>query len=366
MGGTNVITVFGVQGSGKSYTVGALIEGGLIAVPELGPLPKPLATVVFHYSADATYRSEFATLATPTHDPAATEWLKSTGSFPAAVDEVVVLVPSRQVERRRAEYGDVRVEPLTLSPSELTLADWKLLMGIDGGRQMYAKELKLVFKDLGSDFTVDQLTERIERAELPRQQKGLAKARVRFVEEYLSNAGRVRDWLTPGRLLIIDVRDEYIDKEEALSIFMVLLSRFAETSSEGSQPFNKMVVFDEAHKYMTQSSLTEAIKEAVREMRHKGVTMVIASQDPQSIPTVVVELSTIIVAHRITSPTWLRTLRNASQAFESAGRGELAGLRSGEALIWSAGGSVLYRQPQRVKTRPRLTEHGGDTVRVDG
>lgn len=366
MGGTNVITVFGVQGSGKSYTVGSLVEGGLIRMPALGPLPKPLATVVFHYSADATYRSEFATLARPTHDPVAVEWLRERGAAPAAVDEVVVLVSERQLDRRRTEYSGLRVEPLGLSASELTLADWKLLMGIEGGKQMYAKELALVLRDMEGDFTADQLRERIEQTELPKQQKSIAKARVRFVEEYLRTDGHVRDWLKPGRLLIVDVRDELIDKDEALSIFMVLLNRFAEVNAEGSERFNKMVVFDEAHKYMTETSLTDAIKEAVREMRHKGVTMVIASQDPLSVPAVVVELSTVIITHRITSPAWLRSLKNSSQAFESAGKGELAGLRAGQALVWSAGGSSRYRQPQRVDTRPRLTEHGGGTVRVDG
>jgi hypothetical protein len=366
MGGTNVITVFGVQGSGKSYTLGSLVEGGLIHVPALGPLPKPLATVVFHYSADATYRSEFATLAQPTQDPIAVEWLREHGATPTAVDEVVVLVSERQLDRRRIEYSGLRVEPLGLSASELTLADWKLLMGIEGGKQMYAKELALVLRDLQADFTADQLKERIEQTDLPKQQKSIAKARVRFVEEYLRTDGNVRDWLKPGRLLIIDVRDELIDKDEALSIFMVLLNRFAEVNAEGPDRFNKMVVFDEAHKYMTDTSLTDAIKEAVREMRHKGVTMVIASQDPLSVPTVVVELSTVIIAHRITSPAWLKSLKNSSQAFESAGKGELAGLRAGQALVWSAGGSNRYKQPQRVDTRPRLTQHGGGTVRVDG
>jgi DNA helicase HerA-like ATPase len=164
-------------------------------------------------------------------------------------------------------------------------------------------------------------------------------------------------------LLIIDVRDDLIDKDEALSLFMVLLNRFAEASAPDR--FNKMIVFDEAHKYMDDSSLTDAITEAVREMRHKGVTLVISSQDPPSVPSVVVELSTVIVAHRMSAPTWLRALQRSSQAFTEVKPGDLAVLRNGQALLWSSGGSARYRTPQRIQIRPRLTEHGGHTVRVD-
>ena len=366
LGGTNVITVFGVQGSGKSYTVGSLIEGGLLNAPRLGPLPQPLATVVFHYSADATYRSEFATLSDPNDDPDSSGWLQQNGLAGKSVHDVVVLASERQLETRRLEYPGARVEPLTLAPSELTLGDWKLLMGIEGGKQMYAKELALVLRDLGKDFSGDQLRERIDGTDLSKQQKSTAKARVRFVEEYLHQDRKVVDWLAPGRLLIIDVRDELIDKDEALSIFMVLLNRFAGAGTVDADRFNKMVVFDEAHKYMSDTSLTDAINEAVREMRHKGITLVIASQDPLSIPSVVIELSTVIITHRMSSPAWLRTLKNSSQAFQAVKPGELAALKSGQALLWSAGGSARYRVPQKVQTRQRMTKHGGGTVRVDG
>ena len=58
---------------------------------------------------------------------------------------------------------------------------------------------------------------------------------------------------------------------------------FAETTWQGRR-FNKLVVFDEAHKYIDSPDLVAGLVEVVREMRHKGTVMV-ASQDPPSVPT---------------------------------------------------------------------------------
>jgi hypothetical protein len=364
VGGTNVVTLFGVQGSGKSYTSGVIIEAGLIPSPQLGPLPNPLATVVFHYSADSSYRSEFASMATAATDPVEASWADGP-ALPQPVDEVIVLVAERQIDKRRTEYPNARVEPLSIGPAELTSANWKLLMGIEGGQQMYAKALNQVLRGLPDNFTVGDLRTGIEQSGLSPQQKSIATQRVDFVDEYLSEAAHVVDWIRPGRLVIVDLRDEYIDKEEALALFMVLLSRFAEAQPIAARGLNKMIVFDEAHKYMRDSTLTDAITEAVREMRHKGVTLVIASQDPPSIPAVIIELSTVLVVHKMTSPNWLRHLQRYNTAFADIQTGEVAQLRPGNAFVWSAGGANRFRQPQRIQTRHRLTIHGGGTIRAD-
>lgn len=182
-----------------------------------------MAAVVFHYSGDASYISEFATLGTPNDDPAAAKWLRDLGMEPTAVDDVVVLAAADELERRRSEYETLRVEPLKMSPSELTLADWKLLMGVEGGKQMYAKALAQVLRTLGDDFSTDDLRAGIDETDLSKSQQGIAKARVDFVDAYLDVNARVTDWIRPGRLLIVDARDPLIDQDEALSLFMVLL-----------------------------------------------------------------------------------------------------------------------------------------------
>ncbi|MEZ4402403.1 MAG: hypothetical protein R3B06_20425 [Kofleriaceae bacterium] len=84
----------------------------------------------------------------------------------------------------------------------------------------------------------------------------------------------------PGRLIIVDLRDEFIEKDEALGLFVVLLSSSPTRSTEmrraRSTPFNKLVVFDEAHKPIDSPDLVAGLIEVVREMRHKGTSIMVA------------------------------------------------------------------------------------------
>jgi hypothetical protein len=46
------------------------------------------------------------------------------------------------------------------------------------------------------------------------------------------------------------------------------------------------------------------VVETIREMRHQGTSVLIASQDPLSVPRAVVELTSLLILHRMTSPQW--------------------------------------------------------------
>ena len=80
-----------------------------------------------------------------------------------------------------------------------------------------------------------------------------------------------------------------MEQEEALALFMVLLRAFSQGTDASGQPFNRLIVFDEAHKYMENARLTNAIVEAIREMRHRATSVIVASQNPPSVPKEVIE-----------------------------------------------------------------------------
>src|SRR5262252_9399167 len=52
---THTISLFGVQGGGKSYTLGTIAEMASLAIPHINALPRPLATIIFHYSPTQDY-----------------------------------------------------------------------------------------------------------------------------------------------------------------------------------------------------------------------------------------------------------------------------------------------------------------------
>ena len=66
---THTISLFGVQGGGKSYTLGSVIEAATLAAPPVNLLPRPLATIVFHYSPTLDYEPEFTSMVAPNTDP---------------------------------------------------------------------------------------------------------------------------------------------------------------------------------------------------------------------------------------------------------------------------------------------------------
>jgi DNA helicase HerA-like ATPase len=168
--------------------------------------------------------------------------------------------------------------------------------------------------------------------------------------------------MRPGRTIIVDLRDEWIEKQEALELFVVMMRIFSAQKLDG-QEFNKLLVFDEAHKYMTESELIGQVVETIREMRHHATSIVIASQDPLSVPRVVIELSTVLMLHRMTSPQWLKHLKTAIIALEGLDDGQLSALAPGEALVWAQRSTEkrFSQKPQKITIRPRVTQHGGGT-----
>ena len=156
-------------------------------------------------------------------------------------------------------------------------------MGAVGSQSMYIRQVGLIMKKLRDELTLAGLRKGVEDSGLSDHLKELALLRLRFAEEYVDDQQDLTSVLRPGRLVIVDLRDELVEKDEALGLFVVLLQMFAETTYEGRQ-FNKLVVFDEAHKYIDSPDLVAGLVEVVREMRHKGTSILVASQDPPSVP----------------------------------------------------------------------------------
>jgi DNA helicase HerA-like ATPase len=305
-------------------------------------------------------------MAEPNDDAASVDILeKDYGAEPAGVDDVRILVPEPLLAKRRGEFPGLDVHPLVVSTGELTLADWKLLMGVEGGDQLYVKAMTTMFRRLRDNISLPSLREALDESTLSTASKAIAETRIRFVEEFAADEGGAADHIAPGRLLIVDVRDPLMEESDVLALFMVLLRLFSQARDRDGRAFNKLIVFDEAHKYMDNARLTGAIVETVREMRHVGTSVVIASQNPPSVPRDVVELCTVLVAHKFTSPQWLEHVRKVNEAFgRDLAPPQLAALSSGEAYVWSRDGAPELRRPQRVRMRPRLSRHGGGTRRA--
>lgn len=360
---THTISLFGVQGGGKSYTLGSIIEMACVPIAGVNELPRPLATVIFHYSPTLDYRPEFTSMVAPNTNAAEVAALRERyGAEPRGLEDVVILTPAAKVEERKTEYPGIPVFPIAFAASELKASHWKFLMGAVGSQSMYIRQIALVLKKLRDGLTLDALRDGIAHSGLSDHLMDLAQLRLRFAEEYIDDTRRLTDVLRPGRLVIVDLRDELVEKDEALGLFVVLLQMFAETTYNG-RSFNKLVVFDEAHKYVDNPDLVGGLVEVVREMRHKGTSILVASQDPPSVPTSLIELSSQIILHKFNSPSWLKHIQKANSALESLTAVRLAALGPGEAYVWSskATDDAFTKGTVKIRCRPRVTQHGGGT-----
>jgi hypothetical protein len=360
---THTISLFGVQGGGKSYTLGSIIEMATMPISGINKLPKPLASVVFHYSQTQDYKPEFTSMVNPNTDASSlASLIEDYQAEGKALKDIVLLTPANKLSERQEEYPEIEVLPLKFASSELQAPHWRFLMGAIGNQAAYIRQINQIMRGMRNNLTLGSLQEAVENSALSDAQKSLAQMRLGFAAEYIDDSINLGSIIKPGRLIIVDLRDEFIEKDEALGLFVVILQIFSEAKWNGEQ-FNKLVVFDEAHKYIESPDLVAELITVVREMRHKGTSILVASQDPPSVPVALIELSSQIVLHKFNSPIWLKHIQKANSALSNLSPDNMARLKPGEAYVWSSKSTEQTFSHQAVKAslRPRITAHGGST-----
>ena len=190
---THTISLFGVQGGGKSYTLGAIAEMASLKIPRVNRLPHPLATVIFHYSPTMDYKPEFTSMVEANGDEKEVEKLHASyGARPHALSDVVLLVPHAKLEERRNEYPGIEVHPLKFAASELQASHWRFLMGAVGNQAAYIRQLNRVMKSLRDRLTIQGLRHGIDSSSLPDQLKDLARMRLDLATEYIDDTAQLR------------------------------------------------------------------------------------------------------------------------------------------------------------------------------
>ena len=367
---TNTISLFGVQGGGKSYTIGTISEMVLKQFSSINKLPAPLAGVIFHYSESMDYEPEFTSMIYKNDQERELQKLKERyGAEPGSIEDVIILTPKDKIEERKLEYPSIKVKPIAFNSKELNVQDWMFILGALGNDSTYIRQLKAIMKEHRSNISIDGLAHSVNESELlGTSQKALARQKLSFAREYIDDNFMMRDVLKPGRLIIVDLRDEFIVKDEALGLFVIMLNIFSAVKKIEDKHFNKFIVFDEAHKYMDNKDLTGNIVTAIREMRHKGVSIMIASQDPPSLPNEIIELSSIVLLHKFNSPQWLKHIQKSITQLSSLTPADMSALTPGEGFLWATKASErsISSKPVKISTRPRVTKHGGGTIQATG
>ncbi|GAB1312379.1 Zona occludens toxin N-terminal domain-containing protein [Madurella fahalii] len=356
--------ICGSQGSGKSHTLSCLLENAL-APCKANVLPRPLTGIVFHYD---TFISDSG------GSPCEVAWLSSNTDI-----KVRVLCPPTNIRTMRnlyARFPNVKVEELRLNESDLNTKRMLDLMAVTTGGnlplylhvvQRILRDMRIVQQRTGSGFDYSEFKKQLQAEDLTDAQLSPLKQRLETLESFMvekqakaydmfaapqrggggggggsssSNTNNNKNrghkpaarskgtsWAPQSSVLtVVDLSCPCVTPEMACSLFHICLSLFLE---QDAAAVGRVVALDEAHKYMTAGSaeclaLTDALLATIRLQRHLGARVLVSTQEPTVSPKLL-DLCTVTVVHRFTSPDWLGALRR-----------HLAGVSSGSRLLEKA------------------------------
>jgi uncharacterized protein len=165
-----------------------------------------------------------------------------------------------------------------------------------------------------------------------------------------------------GRLIIVDLQGL---SDSARQIVVALLSsEILRAASHKSRPIRPVfVVYEEGHNFAPAGEVSiskNIIKRIAAEGRKFGVGFAIVSQRPSKLDADVTSQCNTIVAMRIKNPDDQRFIQRTSDYFSAADLAELPSLSTGEALV--TGRAIVA--PLIVKVGSKALAHGGVSPNV--
>ena len=305
----------GLQGSGKSHTVGVVLENCLLPYEFSGILclNQPMAGLVFHYdpsernfceatgmeqwskdlvrrvaTSNTSYRVNpgveetkigenlddalTATENVPPNSTSATEEPPSTLSAifqnKPLKSKIIVLVSPTNFKSRKEFYSSESYEvyPLLFRWKELDVIQLKKLMRLnESDGQLYVSLMLAKLRKYhraGHLPEFDAFIEEIQgEKDLSAGQLGPLRQRLTLLQQFISESDEnkalqgqqrdLKDLIGSGRLVVADLTDPMLAPIEANGIFQVLLEQFRKIPRESCN-CGKIVVCDEAHKYFDE------------------------------------------------------------------------------------------------------------------
>ncbi|KAI0952591.1 hypothetical protein AcV7_008342 [Taiwanofungus camphoratus] len=242
-----------------------------------------------------------------------------------------VYVPNSSLKTMKNTYeplgSNVQVRPLLFSECELDAEAFLIMMavGSSDSAPLYIHVILVAFclkydpcccelilnttqsilRELGENYTFQAFLARLEhrkRSFNPHQLAGLEQ-RMALLKSFMYKDGEAQHVrFAEGQLTIIDLSDPFIDTAIACGLFEIMIRLFLRTDVNTG----KVLVVDEAHKYLStskgSSGLTNALTSLTRQQRHLGVRVIISTQEPTTVPPVLLDMCTVAILHRFSSP----------------------------------------------------------------
>ena len=379
----HVIGVFGARGTGKSFTLGVLVEC-LAGLPEAVEGLSPAAAVVI-----LDVQNQFWTLALapnrnlPEDGPHLAD-LNRWGLAPAAVGGAVFWTPCAPDKH----LPDAEV--FQMSPKQLCPDDWLAILEQDRYSPMGQALIELL--RLSDGHSPDELAKNARATVLPSFQSGTVDG-LRWRLESVAGMGLigepgvdVENLLKPGRISVMLLRNlpENMRALAAGVLSRILAARMSDHHQArkvarrrgGGGPGDGMperlwLAVDEAHVIVPSEAKTpasEPLVDYVKRGRDAGLSLIFATQQPSAVDGKLMSQADVTFTHGLSFDADIqaaakRMPADASHTYERDGRkipslgGVVRALGPGDAIVAdSTSGRIFIQQ-----TRPRLTAHGGNT-----
>ncbi|KAK7937628.1 uncharacterized protein PG986_014496 [Apiospora aurea] len=290
-----------------------------------------------------------------------------------------------------------RVMPLYLTENQLNISRILKLMAVDpttSNMPLYMEVVMNITRQMameGPTFTYTEFRRRLEEVQWVKGQDGPLNMRLQLLDAFLAPSPFTKTtrpaqadediWaFAPGSLTIVDLSDPFLSSDDACVLFSICLSIFLEDRST----CGRVVALDEAHKFLVQSGeariLTGELTSIIRQQRHTGTRVIIATQEPTLAPELI-DLANATFVHRFLSPAWYKTLEGHLAAASSPERSStlfetIVALKTGEAILFcptaqldivaSSAGSMelkaLGNRYAKLTIRKRTTVDGGRSI----
>ena len=392
----------GVQGAGKSHTLGCVLESCLIPFPQhdVIQLQSPMSGLVLHYDQNVTSVCEATGVIAPSPLLSRVLQKSQVGGLSSCLprDKMIVLVSPSYYKQRLQFYGDYCiVKPLLFRWSSLTADHIKRIMRVkQSDNQLYIAvllDLLRSYQRKGSIPSFKTFLSTIKNMCKGTQSPPLLQ-RLSLLESlvlesdmnalFAGDGGDLVSTCNAGTLVIVDLTDPLLASDEANGIFQVLTEQYRSLHIPLHPCCGKVLVLDEAHKFMdgvATDGLSQSIVNMARLMRHDGMRLVVSTQCPKALAPELLELVSVAVLHKFHSNDWFRYLSTKLPLTDHAWN-TISKLQSGHALVFSS--QILANDSSgvsrtdtsqtvdlglntfEIQIRPRITADRGETRKNDG
>jgi hypothetical protein len=203
------------------------------------------------------------------------------------------------------------------------------------------------------------MCEAIEQSDAPAQDRRAARNHVRLAESWavFDQDGVDAQTLGGPEITVVDV--SHLDSEPANAVCRGVgeaLYRARVTDGMERLPW---LLLDEAHAFFGNVAHS-ALATILTRGRAPGVSLVLTTQRPSSVPDVAISQSDLLLSHRLTAQEDIRALTNAQPVYMTESLEERMPAAVGEAVIVDDATETVHA----AQIRKRDTPHAGDSPRA--